>query len=165
MSQAGTIEPGTPLLSVTDALAMAESWEGLTGERRMVASVLRWLADARWLGEASRVAFELPWRGRRIDLVTITGKGSLSTFEFKLGGTRRVFEQAIYNSCSAHRSYVVSAGRPRLSYQELARTQGLGVFVVNGRTELLQRPRVHHPQADLVRSLRQQVRSRGYPNV
>lgn len=131
----------------------------------MVAAVLRWLTNARWLGTASRVAFEVPWRGRRIDLVAISGNGGLSAFEFKLGGTRRVFEQAIYNSGSVHRSYVVSAGMPRPEYRELALAQGLGVFVVNGRVELLQRPRRHEPPADLVRSMRHQIRNRIAPDV
>lgn len=147
-------------LAPAEALREAERWEGHPGERQMVAAVLRWLTNARWLGTASWVAFEMPWRGRRIDLVTMNGNGGLSAFEFKLGGTRRVFEQAIYNSGAVHRSYVVSAGRPRLEYRELAQAQGLGVFVVNGKVELLQRPRLHEPPADLVRSMRHQVRNR-----
>lgn len=152
-------------LAPAKALREAERWEGQPGERRMVAAVLRWLTNARWLGTASRVAFEVPWRGRRIDLVAINGNGGLSAFEFKLGGTRRVFEQAIYNSGSVHRSYVVSAGMPRPEYRELAQAQGLGVFVVNGRVELLQRPRLHEPPADLVRSMRHQIRNRIAPDV
>ncbi len=154
-----------PLLSVDQALTEAEHWETMPGERRMVASVLRWLVKARWLGNASHVAFELPWRGRRIDLVIINGRGGLSTFEFKLGGTRRVFEQAIYNSCSAHRSYVVSGARPRKEYQELAQSQGLGIFTVNGKVDLIQRPQCRDPQTELVRLLRRQVRSRYQANV
>ena len=102
--------------SVREALLIAEGWEALPGERRMVASVLRWLVQVRWLGSASSAAFEVPWRGRRIDLVTTTGKGYISTFEFKLGGTPWAFEQAMYNSISANRSFVVS---------ELARWPGI----------------------------------------
>jgi hypothetical protein len=147
-------------LSPAEALLLAENWEGLPGERQMVAAVLRWLTNARWLGSASWVAFELPWRGRRIDLLAINGNGRLSAFEFKLGGTRRVFEQAIYNSGSVHRSYVVSAAKPKPEYQEIARTQGLGVFVVNGNVELLQRPRLIEPSHENVRTLRDQVRQR-----
>ena len=95
----------------------------------------------------------------------MSGHGGLTTFEFKLGGTRRVFEQAIYNYGSAHRSYVVSSARPRPDYQELARTQGLGVLVVNGKVELVHRARAHEPHADLVRLMRRQVRSGVQANV
>jgi hypothetical protein len=166
MSPAGH-GPGlpAPLSSVGEALCAAERWEGLPGERKMVAGLLRWLIGAGWLGSASRVVFEVPWRGRRIDLVTITGRGRLSTFEFKLGGTRRVFEQAIYNAVAAHRSYVVSGAQPGQSYRQLARAQGLGVFVVNGKVELLQRPVAKEPQTDLARALRRQARLRALADV
>ena len=157
--------PGVLLPSLSEALAVAEQWEHSPGERRMVAGLLRWLVAAGWLGSASRAAFEVPWRGRRIDLVTITGRGQLSAFEFKLGGTRRVFEQAIYNSGSAHRSYVVSGAHPRSDYRELARSQGLGIFVVNGRVELLQRPAAKKPQTELARALRHQARMHSGLNV
>ena len=157
--------PGLLLPSLSEALSVAEQWEHSPGERRMVAGLLRWLVGAGWLGSASRAAFEVPWRGRRIDLVTITGRGQLSAFEFKLGGTRRVFEQAIYNSGSAHRSYVVSGAHPRSAYRELARSQGLGIFVVNGKVELLQRPAAKQPQTELSRALRHQARMHSGPNV
>ena len=118
---------------------IAESWEELPGERKMVASVLRWLLRIGWLGPATMAAYEVPWRGRRIDLVTTNSKGQLTTFEFKMDGTRRVFEQAIYNSISAHRSFVVSGARPSPDYQVLAETHGLGLIVVNGKVDLLHR--------------------------
>lgn len=146
-----------PLAAVNSpavALARAEEWERVTGERRMVAGVLRWLIRARWLGAASQAAFEVPFRGRRIDLVTVNGDGRIAAFEFKLGGTGRVFEQAIYNQGSAHRSYVVSDGQPGEPYRELAASQGLGIFIVNGSTRLLQRPSMKNPEPDSARSLR-----------
>jgi hypothetical protein len=153
------------LSPLAEALAAAESWEELPGERQMVAALLRWLIAARWLGSASRVAFEVPWRGRRIDLVTVSGRGHLGAFEFKLGGTRRVFEQALYNAISTHRSNVVCGGRPSAKYHELARAQGLGVFLVNGTVQLLQRPLVNHPDSELARRLRRQALLRSAADV
>jgi hypothetical protein len=151
--------------AIGQALALAERWEERPGERRMVAALLRWLVSARWIGSASRAAFEVPWRGRRIDLVTMTGRGQLSAFEFKLGGTRRVFEQAMYNSISAHRSWVVSGSRPSVEYLDLAREQGLGIFVVNGSVELVQRPLQRVPPPTLSRRLLEQARVRSVHHV
>ena len=144
---------------------MAQEWEQLPGERRMVAGVLRWLMGARWLGASSRAAFEVPWRGRWIDLVTITGEGTLAAFEFKLGGTRRVFEQAIYNAGSAHRSYVVCDALPGPHYLELACAEGIGIFVVNGSVRLMQRPQLRRPEPEAVRSLRSIMRLRTTADV
>lgn len=143
--------------SLSGALQAAELWEGDGGERRMVAAMLRWMLQARWFGSATTAAFEVPWRGRRIDLVTVNGKGQLSSFEFKLGGTRRVFEQAIYNSASSHRSYVVSGGVPGERYRELARSQGIGIFVVNGSANLLERPALCAPHPQLIAALRERA--------
>ena len=140
--------------SVLTAFAIAEEWKDLPGERRMVAGLLHWLVRARWIGSASRVAFEVPWRGRRIDLVTINGRGHLNAFEFKLGGTRRAFEQAIYNSASVHRSFIVSGARPTDANRGLAQEHGIGVFIVNGSVKLFQRPPLRKPLTDLSTPLR-----------
>jgi hypothetical protein len=153
------------LPSVSEAIELAERWEAMPGERRMVASLLRWLVSARWLGSASRAAFEVPWRGRRIDLVTINSKGWVSAFEFKLGGTARAFEQALYNSASTHRSFIVSGGNPTPEYRALAHAQGLGVFVVNGSVRLLERPVFQHPRPDLVNALRNRALAAGARHV
>lgn len=146
--------------SVAGALLLAEAWEELPGERKMVASVLRWLLNVRWLGSASRAAFEVPWRGRRIDLVTTNGKGQVSAFEFKMDGTRRALEQAMYNSISAHRSFIVSAARPSSDYRALAQTHGLGIIVVNGKVDLLQRSALQTPDPRLMRDLRSKTLTR-----
>jgi hypothetical protein len=150
---------------VKEALRVAEAWEGLPGERKMVAGVLRWLIQIGWLGSASSAAFEVPWRGRRIDLVTMTGRGQLSTFEFKLGGMRRAFEQALYNSISANRSFIVSGSMPTAGYRSMAQAQGLGVIVANGTVDLIQRPELRRPEPVLARSLRGCVLARSDSHV
>jgi len=141
-------------------MELAEVWESLPGERSMVASLLRWLLNVGWLGSASMVAYEVPWRGRRIDLVTTNGRGQLTAFEFKMNGTRRVFEQAMYNGISAHRSFVVSGARPSAGYQVLAEEHGLGLIVVNGKVDLLRRSALRKPEAILARELRRKALSR-----
>lgn len=143
--------------SMLEALRLAETWEKLPGERRMVASVLRRLLKIGWLGPATRAAFEVPWRGRRIDLVTTNSKGQLAAFEFKMDGSQRVFEQALYNRISAHRSFVVSGARPSPDYQGLAKAHGLGLIVVNGKVDLLQRSVFKAPDARLARDLRKKA--------
>lgn len=143
--------------SVVEALRLAETWERLPGERKMVASVLRWLLKIGWLGPATMAAYEVPWRGRRIDLVTTNSKGHLTAFEFKMDGSQRVFEQALYNRISAHRSFVVSGARPSPDYQGLAETHGLGLIVVNGKVDLLQRSALKAPDARLARDLRRKT--------
>lgn len=153
------------LPSASEALVIAERWEKMPGERRMVAGLLRWVLSAGWVGSASRIAFEVPWRGRRIDLVTINGKGRLSAFEFKLGGTRRAFEQALYNSASVHRSFVVSGGQPQEQYRNLARAQGIGIFVVNGKVELIERAALQVPRPELANALKDQALATGPRDV
>jgi hypothetical protein len=143
-----------------EAIKIAETWEELPGERKMVASLLRWLLRIGWLGSATLAAFEVPWRGRRIDLVTANGRGQLTAYEFKMDGTRRVFEQAMYNSISAHRSFVVSAARPSAEYRALAEAHGLGLIVVNGKVDLVQRSTLKSPEARLVRDLRSKTLQR-----
>jgi len=151
--------------SVADALQLAQSWEQRPGERRMIAGVLRWLLSIGWVGSATSVAFEVPWRGRRIDLVTTNSKGQLSAFEFKLDGSRRVFEQAMYNSISTHRSFIVSGARPSSKYQTLAKAHGLGLIVVNGEIELLQRSIIRTPDSRLARDLRTKTLMRASQHV
>jgi hypothetical protein len=135
-------------------------WEKLPGERKMVASLLRWLLNVGWLGSATMAAYEVPWRGRRIDLVMTNGRGQLTAFEFKIDGTRRVFEQAMYNSISTHRSFVVSAVRPSVEYQALAEEHGLGLIVVNGKVDLVRRSTLRAPDASLARNLRRKALKR-----
>jgi hypothetical protein len=140
--------------SVAEALRLAEAWEDLPGERNMVAGVLRWLLNIGWLGSATLAAFEVPWRGRRIDLVTTNSRRQVTAFEFKMDGTRRVFEQAMYNSISTHRSFVVSGARPSHDYQALAKAHGLGLIVANGQVDLLLRSTLNTPDSRLARELR-----------
>jgi hypothetical protein len=146
--------------SAADALRAASVWINEPGERRMMATVISWLARVGWLGSGTSLALEVPWRGRRIDMVTSSAKGRLTAFEFKLGSTGRALEQAAYNSLSAHRSFVVLGGSPSDSSLAAATELGLGVIVVNGGIQLLKRPQAAACDETLARGLRECVRKR-----
>jgi hypothetical protein len=75
-----------------------------------------------------------------------------------MDGSQRVFEQALYNKISTHRSFVVSGARPSSEYRMLAEAHGLGLIVVNGKVDLLQRSVLKPPDARLARDLRQKAR-------
>lgn len=102
-----------------------------TGEGRLLEPLVAWLYRARRINAKSRVAVELPWLGRRVDLATVTSTGRTAAYELKLGGLSRALEQAAYNRLSFDRSYVVTAGWPRASNLEVAAEEGIGVIVVS----------------------------------
>ena len=129
--------------SATGAIQASVPWSDCSGERRLVHALLRWLIHTGRIGSKTVVALEVPWRGRRIDLALATDVGRVSTFEFKGHASRRVFEQAIYNSHAAHRSYVVVGSQPSLGSLDLARDAGVGVIAVNGSVQMLVAPAPH----------------------
>lgn len=109
------------------------------------------------------VLYEFPWHGRRIDVVTLTRSGVLSSYELKLGGFGRVTEQAVYNGMSFDRSWVVVDRFPTTANLEMARSQQLGVVVVRGsarvalhaaktRNDLVLRQRLRRKIVERVRS-------------
>ncbi len=142
------------------ALSLAESWSSEVGERRMAAGVMQWLTRARWIGKETRVAFEVPWRGRRIDLVLLHSRNRLTTLEFKLSNVTRAFEQASYNRLAAHRSFVVLGHEPSEASRLVAKDLGLGLIIVNGRVSLGQRPGREACDLALASALADAVRKR-----
>lgn len=118
------------------ALELAREWEVRPGERSMLASLLGYLTRTRRIGTSTLVALEVPWRGRRIDLATMSGGGITSAFELKREASARVFEQAIYNRQAVHRSWVVVPTAPSARSLQLADEVGVGVVQVNGRVRI-----------------------------
>lgn len=100
------------------------------GENRLLLPLLRWLVDSRRINARTRVALELPWYGRRVDLATLTSTRRSAAYELKLGSLSRAFEQAAYNRLAFDRSYVVTASMPRPENLELAQEQGIGIILV-----------------------------------
>ncbi|BBH16804.1 hypothetical protein Back2_10910 [Nocardioides baekrokdamisoli] len=109
-------------------------------EGEMVTPLLEWLRRTRRAPRGTEVRFELPWRGRRVDVATLTRSGSLSAFELKLGGFSRVLEQAIYNSMSFERSWIVVESAPNPDNVEVARREGIGIIQVGARAHALLLP-------------------------
>lgn len=114
----------------------------------MLPPLVQWLEDRRWIRSDSIKALEVPVNGRRVDLAILTKSGVLSSFELKLGGFGRVLEQAVYNTRSFDRSWIVIGNEPR--YENLAEAErfGVGIIVVDGKgARLVLRP--DHPEGEL----------------
>jgi hypothetical protein len=100
------------------------------GEAAMMPALMRWLIATGRVRARTGIAHELPWLGRRVDLALITGRGTTSAFELKIGSLQRVIEQAAYNGSSFHRSWIVTGNRPRSEGIGWARQLGVGLVVV-----------------------------------
>lgn len=108
--------------------------ESENGERRLRAPLIEFLTRRRWIRPDTIIVDELPWHGRRVDMVTRTRGGILTSYEFKLGSFGRVLEQALYNRLSFDRSYVVVTGIPRAENLNEAARHQIGIVVVDDNT-------------------------------
>jgi hypothetical protein len=91
---------------------------------------MRWLVATGRLRDHTRVAYEVPWLGRRVDLALLTSRGLTTAFELKVGRLQRVLEQATYNAASFHRSWVVTGNKPKPDGLRWASELGIGLLVV-----------------------------------
>lgn len=89
------------------------------------------IAARRWVGSRSIVVEELPWSGRRVDLVALTSTKTTIAFELKLNTTQRAIRQSTYNRLAFDRSYVVTAVQPTEASIKAAESAGVGVIVVS----------------------------------
>jgi len=114
------------------------------GENRLLLPLLRWLVDSRRINGQSRLAFELPWLGRRVDLATLTSTRRAAAYELKLGSVGRALEQATYNRSAFDRSYVVTGSMPRAANLTLAAEYGIGIILVRDRrvSRILESPQL-----------------------
>jgi hypothetical protein len=132
------------------------------GEAALMPSLLRWLVARGRLRSQTRVAHELPWMGRRVDLALVTGRPVTSAFELKIGRLQRVIEQAAYNGASFNRSWVVTGNQPKDDGLGWAKYAGVGLLVIqNGAVTMLASPTLSHPPAATVARLRRAIVSRG----
>jgi hypothetical protein len=137
------------------------------GERMLLEPLLAWLRSTRRINPETRVAVELPWFGRRVDLATLTKTRRTAAYELKLGGLRRALEQASYNRVAFNRSYVVTGSLPRRENMELAAEHGIGIIVIRGGLvrEILDSPSAR-TMPELRSRLLRQLRSAEYlPHV
>ena len=116
--------------------------EKFTAEKQLQEPLLAWLHQKRRVDADSEVFEEVPWFGRRIDLVTVTQSRRVTAYELKLNSFRRAVEQAAYNRIAFDRAYVVTAAYPKSSSLELAIDVGVGVIVIdaNGVKEISASP-------------------------
>jgi hypothetical protein len=134
------------------------------GEATLLPYLMRWLITTGRIRDQTRVALEVPWLGRRVDLALVTGRGTTSAFELKLGRMQRVLEQASYNDLSFHRSWVVIGNKPKTSGLEWARHLGLGLIVVRPpAVTLLLRPVLRTPEPSVIRRVRAAIKTRAVP--
>lgn len=132
-----------------------------TGEAVLLPTLLRWLVATGRVRTRTRVAHEVPWLGRRVDLALLTGRGVTSAFELKIGRLQRVIEQAAYNQASFHRSWVVTGNRPKADGLHWALELGVGVIVVQGGDVIpLVAPAVQAPHPAAAKRLRAAIESR-----
>lgn len=92
--------------------------------------LLQWLVGTQRLRAEGGLYLELPWSGRRIDVVTVGKRLRTAAFELKLGRTGRALEQAIYNRAAFDRSYMVLGHLPSQTMLDEAACHGIGVLVV-----------------------------------
>lgn len=92
--------------------------------------LLCWLMTTQRLRHHAEVFLEVPWAGRRVDLVTLGRRLRASAYELKLGDTTRALEQALYNRAVFDRSYVVVDRRPSAIVMGEASAFGIGIVLV-----------------------------------
>lgn len=131
------------------------------GEAALLPSLLRWLVATGRLRSQTRVAYEVPWLGRRVDLALATSRGVTTAFELKIGRLQRVLEQATYNRASFHRSWVVTGNWPRAEGLRWADELGIGLLVVQRDTVTpLVAPAIADPHPAAVKRLRAAILAR-----
>jgi hypothetical protein len=107
-------------------------------ESEILPTLLHWLHRRGRIRRDTLVAMEMPWFGRRIDLVTLTRSGRLTAYELKVHTNQRVIEQAAYNSISFDASYIATGRVPTRRSRRMALEAGLGLIVVGDDVQLLE---------------------------
>lgn len=131
------------------------------GEAALLPTLMRWLVVTGRVRAHTRVAHEVPWLGRRVDLALLTGRGMTTAFELKIGRLQRALEQAAYNRASFHRSWVVTGNRPKAEGLHWASELGVGLLMVRGDNVVpFVAPALQAPHLAAVKRLRAAIRSR-----
>jgi len=104
----------------------------LDREELMLPVLIRWLKKMHRISDGTLVAYELPWLGRRVDLVTMTKRESVTAYELKRRHIQRAIEQAAANRLAFDRSYIVSGSFPNPANIRTAAEAGIGLLVLKG---------------------------------
>ena len=136
------------------------------GEGRLVGPLLNWLQEKRRVRCDTIILRELPWFGRRVDLVTLTCSGITTAYELKLNNNRRAIQQAGYNKLVFDRSYVVTLSEPTMENLKHARDVGVGFIVIgNDSVRMLQESPTSPVRVTLRRQLLRTIKGRMEPDV
>ena len=152
-------------MSPTRELLVRQYVDGLgsveQGEATLLPYLMRWLIATGRIRSRTHVALEVPWLGRRVDLALLTGRGTTSAFELKLGRLQRVLEQASYNDLSFHRSWIVVGNHPKPTGLEWAERLGLGLIVIRPPSvSLILRPTLRAPEHSVMLRLQMAIANR-----
>ncbi len=109
-------------------------------EADLLQPLLAAIMARRWVGSRSIFVDELPWSGRRVDLVALTSRKKTIAFELKLNATGRAIQQSSYNRLAFDRSYVVTTVQPTEVNITAAEDAGVGMIVLTseGMTVVLE---------------------------
>lgn len=118
-------------------------------EAEMLEPLESWLRRTRWIRKDTVLVEEFSWMGRRVDLATLTSSGRSTAYELKLYKNLDAIVQAVRNSFSFDRSYIVTATRPSCPTIETAIQLRIGILVLcDSRIEVVVRaPRLEHSSA------------------
>jgi len=109
-------------------------------EAEMLEPLESWLRKIRWIRNDTVLVEEFSWMGRRVDLATLTSSGRSTAYELKLYKNLDAIVQAVRNSFSFDRSYIVTATRPTCSTIETAIQLRIGILVLcDNRIEVVVR--------------------------
>lgn len=121
--------------------------------------LVRWLRATQRVRPDTLLVRELPVNGRRVDLVTFTRSGLASAYELKLGSFGRALEQALYNTYSFERSWIVNDRLPGSSRLKDASDMGVGVIsLASGTPELV----VSAPSRRIDKTIRDRIARKVY---
>lgn len=149
------------LRQYVDSLSTAEN-----GEATLLPHLMRWLIATGRIRSRTHVAREVPWLGRRVDLALLTGRGTTSAFELKLGSLQRVMEQAAYNDLSFDRSWIVVGNWPKPDGLAWTERLGLGLIVIRPPSvRLILRPALRAPESSVARRVRRAIATRATPVI
>lgn len=100
----------------------------MTSESQMEEPFINWLRQTRRVRHDSRILRQFSWLGRRIDIVTMTISGIVSSYELKVYNNTIAIEQAVKNAHAFQRSYIVTMTKPSLRNCQLASTHDIGII-------------------------------------
>ena len=133
-------------------------------ESEMRDPFVNWLRDTKQIRNKTYIAFEVPWLGRRIDIVTLTSRGILTAYELKLKNNLRAIEQAVKNTHAFHRSYMVTTTCLSYRNRSLATQLDIGVLCMSDASirRIIRAP-ILDSSPDVIRRLRSKVRNKAVP--